>query len=139
MLGKAIALAAEKFKFKKDKGGQPYILHCLRVMDGSYGNETVKTAAVLHDILEDTDLQPSDLWEQGFSDEVVELIKVLTHRADESYDDYIKRVALNPRAAEVKRADLRDNSNITRMKGLRKKDLDRLEKYFRAYTYLSET
>lgn len=138
MLGKAIALAAEKFKHKKDKGGHPYILHCLRVMNDSHGDEAVKCAAVLHDILEDTELQPADLWKMGFTDEVISLVKILTHVPCETYDDYIKRVALYPRAAEIKRADLRDNSNITRMKGLRKKDLDRLEKYFRAYTYLSE-
>lgn len=63
---------------------------------------------------------------------------VLTHRKGVPYDDYIKMVAFNLDAVKVKLADLKDNSDITRLKGLSKKDFDRMEKYHRSFIYLSK-
>jgi hypothetical protein len=62
----------------------------------------------------------------------------LTHSPSQPYDDYIKEIAMNLDAKAVKLADLRHNTDILRLKGLRKKDFDRLEKYHRAFVYLSE-
>ena len=139
MLGKAIALASKAFQDKRDNGGQPYILHCLRLMDNLHTNdEELKIIAVLHDVPEDTEIKLEHLRRYGFSDRVLEAVKLLTHDDPNlSYDDYIKRIGTNKDATAVKLADLIDNSNITRLKGLRKKDLERMEKYHRSFIYLS--
>lgn len=72
-----------------------------------------------------------------FTDRIVNTVRILTHDKSFPYDDYIKQISLNEDAKKVKLADLKDNSDITRIKGLRKKDLDRIEKYHRAFVYLS--
>lgn len=140
-LALAIKIAASAFLMKEDKAGKPYILHCLRVMHKLHSDdEELNIIAVLHDLLEDA----PDLWSidalrtRGFSERVVQALYLLTHKKGVSYEDYIKAIATNPDAVKVKLADLRDNSNITRLKGLRKKDFDRMEKYHKAYTYLSD-
>lgn len=140
-LAKAIAITAKAFEKKMDKGGKPYILHCLRVMYAiQHLGEEAMQAAVMHDLIEDCPQEWSyeRLIDQGFSYMVVETVSQLTHDKSESYDDYIKRIATHPWAKEIKKADLRDNSDITRMKDVRKKDFDRLEKYHRSYKYLSD-
>jgi (p)ppGpp synthase/HD superfamily hydrolase len=139
MLAKAIAIASTAFEDKVDKGGSPYILHCLRVMDAvEHLGEEAEIVAILHDLIEDTDWTAEMLIEAGFTRPTVEMIKMMTHAEGEPYDDYIARVALNKITRRVKMADLKDNSNIHRMKGLREKDFKRLEKYFRSYAYLKE-
>lgn len=144
MLGKAIALASEAFKNTKDKGGQPYILHCLRVMDNLHTkDEDLKIIAVLHDYIEDNFEEDPEralkiLSEYGFSMRVVQALNLLTHRKLTPYDDYIKAISFNTDATKVKLADLKDNSDITRLKGLTKKDFDRMEKYHRSFIYLSK-
>lgn len=140
MLGTAIALAAEVFVGKTDKGGKPYILHCLHVMNAveALGVEA-QIAAVLHDVIEDTDITAEVLRDQyGFDERTVKRVVMLTHSCDESYDEYIKRVSIDNITRAIKMADLRHNSDITRMKGLREKDFARIEKYHRAYAYLKE-
>lgn len=142
-LGKAIAIASEAFKNKIDKGGKPYILHCLWVMNAvRHLGEVAMICAVLHDLVEDCEEDGytfAFLREQGFSNEVLVILTFLTHdKKKTSYDEYIKGIALNYLAKEIKKRDIEHNSKITRLKGLRKKDLDRLEKYHRAYIYLSE-
>lgn len=141
MLGIAIAIASEAFKDKTDKGGQPYILHCLRVMNGvNQKDSELMQIAVLHDLFEDTSYTEEDLNKLGFSDRVVHGIFTLTHKVADntSYEDYIKLISNNKDAVAVKLSDLVDNSNITRLKGLRKKDFERMEKYNKAFVYLSE-
>lgn len=66
-------------------------------------------AAVLHDAIEDTDLELADLTEAGYSAEIVAAVDSLTHRAMDSYEHYIDRVAANEIARPVKVADLREN------------------------------
>lgn len=137
-LATAIKIASAAFESKEDKGGQPYILHCLHVMHNiDPKDEDLRIIAVLHDLVEDTDWGLVDLKHAGFSMRVISAVNALTHKSDESYDAYIKRISLNEDARKVKLADLRHNSDIHRMKGLRKKDFDRLEKYHKAYAYLN--
>ena len=143
MLGKAIALAAKVFENSKDKGGQPYILHCLRVMDNLHtDDEELKIIAVLHDVPEDDPADADHVLRElrmlGFSDRVIKSLNLLTHRKETTYDDYIKAISFNVDATKVKLADLKDNSDITRLKGLSKKDFDRMEKYHRSFIYLSK-
>lgn len=136
----AIAIASISFLGKFDKGGNPYILHCLFVMNEvKYTNdEDVMIAAVLHDLIEDTDWTTDDLLDLGFSEKVVVLLNRLTHWPEDSYDKYLDGMKGTPDAVKIKLADLKHNSMITRMKGLREKDFKRLEKYCRAYSMLKE-
>lgn len=135
----AISIVAQAFVGKSDKGGHPYVLHCLHVMNQmDPGDAELRCIAVLHDLVEDTTWTIEDLRKLGFSERVLIGVDTLTHKNDMPYDDYIKLIAMYPDARKVKLADLKHNSDITRMKGLRKKDFDRLEKYHRSFAYLSE-
>jgi (p)ppGpp synthase/HD superfamily hydrolase len=138
LLGKAIAIAAEAFKDKTDRGGQPYILHCLYVMNGvSHLGEDAMIAAVLHDLIEDCPGWNLDLLRGcGFNDNVIYAIRLLTHEEDIEYMDYIKMMSFSPVSTAIKMKDIEHNSMVSRLKGLSKKDFDRLEKYATAYTYL---
>lgn len=141
LLAKAIFVASEAFKDKLDKGGKPYILHCLHVMNEvAHLGEVAMICAVLHDIVEDCEKNGYTfdyLREQGFYQEIITILELLTHREETPYMDYIKALSVHHIAKEIKKKDLKHNSDITRMKDIRKKDFDRLEKYFIAYKYLS--
>lgn len=139
MLAQAIAIAATAFENKCDKGGQPYILHCLFVMNQMPADDhELMAIAVLHDVVEDTSYTLTDLRELGFSERIIDGVKTLTHIDCVPYMNYIKSIALNTDARLVKMADLQHNSDIMRMKGLRKKDFERLEKYHTAMAYLKD-
>lgn len=137
MLDKAIRIASVAFEDIKDKGGKPYILHCLWVMDRvRHLGYKYMIVAVLHDLLEDTRWTTIDLIQEGFDPELVEAIDVLTKRPKQIYTDYIKLVKSNKFAREVKLRDLEHNSKITRLKGISKKDTQRMVKYNKAYLTL---
>lgn len=137
LLGIAIALAASMHQEQFDRGGLPYILHCLTVMHKVKSDDHwVKQVAVMHDIVEDTSVTLEQLTEMGFHKDVVEAIGLLTHKEGESYEDYIEGISKNKIARVVKMADLRHNSDITRLKGVSMKDIVRMEKYHRAYLLL---
>lgn len=138
MLAKAISIAAQAFEGRTDKGGHPYILHCLRVMNGVEGFER-KAIAVLHDVLEDCpEWSPKKFYEAGLSDRIVlGCVRMKHDKGTHSYEDYIKGISLDEDCTAIKLKDLEDNSNITRLKGLTKKDFDRIEKYHRWFVYLS--
>ena len=138
-LATAIFIAAQGFKDKTDKAGEPYILHCLRVMNDLHTrDEELQSIAVLHDCVEDKVTTIKELIEIGFSDRVIKALMLLTHDKNVPYMDYIKQLAHNEDARFVKLADLKDNSDITRLKGLTLSDFKRMEKYHIAYTYLSK-
>ena len=139
-LNKAIAIASKAFENTNDKGGEPYILHCLRVMNGvNHLGMLAMICAVLHDLIEDCpEWTFEKLRAEGFSEEVVIILQLLTHRKETDYMDYIRAISIHPIAKAIKRSDLVDNSQITRLKGLRAKDHKRIEKYFTAYEYLKD-
>lgn len=138
-LDRAIAIASTGFVDRYDKAGEPYILHCIRVMEGLHNADYKrKIIAILHDAIEDRILTMEQLiHEHRASKRIVDALTLLTHDKNIPYDEYIKRLSHNEDARLVKLSDLKDNSNIMRLKGLTKKDFDRMEKYHRAYTYLS--
>lgn len=131
MLEKAIMLATEAHKGQKDKGGKCYILHALRVML-CFEKEEQQIVAVLHDVLEDTEINEEYLRNAGFSKNVVETVVCLTKKQHENYFDYIERVKQNDIARMVKLADLQDNMNLKRIKNITQKDIERIEKYKKA-------
>lgn len=134
-LATAIAITSNGFKNKTDKAGKPYILHCLRVMFNlNSDDEELNSVAVMHDCVEDNICTIDDLFNYGFSIKVITSINFLTHHKNVPYQEYIKALANDEYARKVKLADLKDNSDITRLKGLGKKDFDRMEKYHIAYS-----
>ena len=136
MLGRAIEIAASAHAGQVDKGGKAYILHPLWVMDRvRHLGEDYMIVAVLHDVIEDSEWTLTDLIKEGFDPNVRYALSLLTHDPADQYDDYIRKIATDPIAKAVKLCDLEHNTKLTRLKGLRKKDFDRLEKYHRAYTY----
>lgn len=139
-LGLAINIASNAHLGQMDKGGNPYILHPLWVMHKvRHLGIKYMIVAVLHDAVEDTDVTYEELRSKGFNFEVIEALKLLDHSDDSvPYEDYIEKLATNCIAREVKLRDLEHNSKITRLKGLRQKDFERLVKYQKAYSYLKE-
>lgn len=134
-LERAIAIAAIAHEGQVDKAGAPYVLHPLRMMLAVTTPEA-RIAAVLHDVVEDTPVTLEQLRADGFSAAVVEAVEALTKRQDEDYETFIRRVAPNPIAREVKLADLRDNADLTRIAEPTEKDRARVEKYRRAMAIL---
>jgi (p)ppGpp synthase/HD superfamily hydrolase len=132
----AVSIAARAHRGQKDKAGAPYLLHPLRMML-RMDTEAAMMAAVLHDVVEDTEWTLERLREAGFSEEVLEAVDCLTHREGESYQQFVERVRTNPIARQVKIADLEDNMNVRRMNQLGPKELERMEKYHRAWRVLT--
>jgi (p)ppGpp synthase/HD superfamily hydrolase len=134
----AITLATEAHRGQPDKNGAPYILHPLRVMTRMQ-SEPDKIVAVLHDVVEDTPVTIQVLKEKGYSQEVTEAIDCLTKRkGKETYDEFIERCRSNPIALKVKIADLEDNMDIRRLDVLTEEDLERLNRYLKAWRYLTK-
>ena len=132
---RAMNIAYQAHHGQFDKSGVPYIFHpdhLAEQMDDEYS----ACAALLHDVAEDTDITLTEL-ATDFPQEVVNAVKLLTHSDDEDYFDYVRRVKSDPVARKVKLADLRHNSDASRLPG--KHDactLSRLEKYRKAITIL---
>ena len=130
-LERAIVIAAEAHAGQMDKAGAPYVLHPLRMMLRlSTSDEMI--AAVLHDVVGDCGLSLEMLRADGFSEQVLEAIDSVTRRAEESYEEFVLRAASNSIGRRVKLADLRDNSDLSRIKHPTARDYARVEKYRRA-------
>lgn len=140
ILAKAISFAAQKHENQKDKGGHAYILHPLRMMMRlRTSDEELMAIAVLHDVVEDCKVSWGDLEALGMTPRIILALKFLTKQNGEAYEQFIDRILLNHDAMLVKREDLRDNSDITRLKGIEQKDVDRMRKYMEAFTKLDIT
>lgn len=138
-LGTAINIASNAHLGQFDKGGTPYILHPLWIMHKiRHLGEKYMIVAILHDVPEDTQITIEILKDFGFNFEIIEALKLLTHDLSIPYMEYIEKLATNDIARQVKLRDLEHNSKITRLKGLRDKDFERLKKYQIAYNYLKE-
>ncbi len=119
-----------------DKAGAPYILHPLRVMLKQETTEE-RIAAVLHDVVEDSDITLEDLRNEGFSEAVVDAVDAVTMRTGESYTEFVLRATLNPIGRRVKLADLEDNSDLSRISHPTEEDYERLAKYQKAIELIS--
>ena len=135
-LERAIEIAIRAHKGQVDKAGRPYILHPIRLM---LKMDTLPEmiAAVLHDTVEDSDVTLEMLAQEGFAAEIVEAVRCLTRRPAESYERFILRAKGNPIARNVKRADLEDNMNVSRLDAISQKDFERLRKYHEAWRMLA--
>jgi len=134
-LQRALEIAVDAHKKQKQKDGSPYAFHPLRLAL-SLPDDEQKIVALLHDVVEDTNLTFEDLVAEGFSDTVLAALRLLTHDDGSPYDEYVERLASNPLARAVKLADLTDNMDIKRIPQPTERDFARIEKYHRAWTRL---
>lgn len=142
----------EAFKGKVNRGGAEYYTHLYRVSIGVYRSLIPKSPSeynktgymcecigLIHDLVEDCpewtfDRVKSEL---DATDEEIEILKLLTRDKGSDYEEYINRISQNKYATIIKIADLEDNMNISRLKVLTDKDIERLKKYHKSYIYLS--
>ena len=135
---KAMALAVKAHEGQTDRSGLPYVLHPVIVADHVEGGELEVCAALLHDVVEDTDTTFDDLSQAGIPEPVIEALRLLTHDKSMPYMDYVAAIKANPIATAVKRADLTHNMQTERLDEVTDEDLERLAKYKQAYRLLSE-
>ncbi len=137
LTAKALNTAYTAHMGQTDRSGIPYIFHPYHVAEQMETEETT-AIALLHDVCEDTDITPEQLLEMGFPENVVEGVRAMTHKKDEDYFDYIRRIKSNPAAVAVKLADLRHNSDTSRLSTVTEKDIARLKKYRQAERILTD-
>jgi (p)ppGpp synthase/HD superfamily hydrolase len=134
MLDKALLIATNAHHGQFDKGGTPYILHPLKVMHYLKSmDEELMCMALLHDVVEDTNVTYVELREQGISERVIAALKCLTKQPGQTLEEYKEVIFSSTDAMKVKMADLRHNSDIRRLKGVTEKDLARMAKYHLFY------
>ena len=134
---KALKLCFEAHKEQVDKTGLPYVFHPFHLAE-EMDDEISTVCALLHDVVEDTDMTLSDLEEMGFPREVTEVLSLLTHESHIPYFDYVKALSKNPTAKKVKIADLKHNSDLTRLDTVDEYALTRNQKYATALKILTE-
>ena len=135
LLSKMLHLAVNSHHNQFDKSGMPYILHPIAVMQMVGNDEELQCIALAHDLVEDCDVTLEQLSAE-FTPRIVEAVGCLTKIPGESFDEYKARVKSNPDAVLVKIADLRHNSDITRLKGVTDKDIKRMAEYHTLYVEL---
>ncbi|MGN0006255.1 MAG: GTP pyrophosphokinase [Candidatus Gastranaerophilaceae bacterium] len=138
MTKKALKLSFEAHKNQVDKSGMPYVYHPFHLAE-QMSDEDKTIVALLHDVVEDTDYTLDDLSLMGFSDAIIEVISLMTHDKNTTYIDYIVHISKNSIAKAVKLADLKHNSDLTRLDVVTDKDLNRVEKYKKAIVLLEES
>lgn len=138
MTKKALKLCFETHKEQTDKSGMPYVFHPFHLAEQMSDEETT-VVALLHDCIEDSDRTLDDLREMGFGEKIIEAIALMTHDPDVPYMDYVAQIKANPIARTVKLADLRHNSDMSRLDSITPYDQERAEKYKKAIELLEGT
>lgn len=133
---KALKLCFEAHKEQMDKSGMPYVFHPFHLAE-QMNDEVTTIVALLHDVVEDTDYTLNDLQNMGFGKDVIDALALLTHDPDVPYMDYVSKIKENPIAKAVKLADLKHNSDISRVDVVDEKVLKRREKYQKALQLLN--
>ena len=132
---KALKLCFEKHKDQVDKTGLPYVFHPFHLAE-QMDDEVSTICALLHDVVEDTNTTFEDLENLGFPKEVIDVLKLLTHSENVPYMDYVKNLSHHKTAVKVKMADLKHNSDLTRLDVIDEYAVKRSEKYKEALAYL---
>ena len=133
----ALKLCFEAHKEQVDKSGMPYVFHPFHLAEQMNTEETT-IVALLHDLVEDTDYTIEDLIDMGFDKSITDAIALMTHADNVAYMDYVRAIKDNPIAKTVKLADLKHNSDLTRLETVDEKALSRREKYLKAIAILQE-
>lgn len=134
----AMTIACAAHQGQVDKAGYPYIHHPFHVAE-QMTDEFACAAALLHDVVEDSDWTLAQLKEAGIPNPVLEALALLTHNDGTTYLDYVRRLRGNPIARAVKLADLRHNSDTSRLDEVTDRDLSRLKRYRKAMALLTES
>ncbi len=134
---KAMKLCFESHKEQKDKTGLPYVFHPFYLAT-QMNDEYSCVVALLHDVVEDSDVSFEDLEAWGFPKEVIAALKLLTHDKDVDYMEYVKNITTNDIALKVKIADLKHNSDLSRLDVVDERALKRQEKYKKALKLIKE-
>lgn len=151
---KAMKIAFEAHKNQVDKSGIPYIYHPIHLAE-QMNDEATTCVALLHDVVEDTDITFEDLQMEGFSDEIMEALRLLTFDKTDLFEkdvkcfdlkylkelkrqDYISGIRKNDIACAVKLCDLEHNRDLTRLDTISEKDKERVKKYENEWLYLKE-
>ena len=138
-LQRAIEIALEAHKGALDKGGNPYILHPLRLML-QMDSEEEMIVAILHDVVEDSEKWCFDkLQAEGFSKKIINSLRSITkENENEDYEKFIDRSIRDKIGRKVKIADISDNLDISRLKEVTDKDILRINKYKKALEKLKQ-
>ena len=134
----ALRIAIKAHEGQKDKSGHEYIMHPIRVAERC-SDPRAKIVALLHDTIEDTEVTVEYLRKEGFPEEIINGILSVTKRDGESYENFVRRAAENEIGTIVKKADLEDNMDISRLPEITDKDIERLRKYLKAWKFLNNT
>ena len=131
LIDKSLQIITKLFNDKLDKGNSPYVVHLLKVYSG-VNNDNEKIVALLHDVLENTDVEYNDLLEMGYNKDIADAIVILTKNKGEDYRDYIDRIikSNNKIALNVKLSDLKCNMDINRIKNPTTNDYERIHKRY---------
>ena len=132
---KAMKVCFEAHKNQVDKTGLPYVFHPFHLAE-QMDDELSTVCALLHDVVEDTDITLNDLLKMGFPNDVIDVLSLLTHDMSVPYMDYVKNLSTNPTARKVKIADLLHNSDLTRLDVIDEYAERRNKKYMEALTLL---
>lgn len=128
---KAMKLCFKAHKDQVDKSGMPYVFHPFHVAE-QMTDEVTTIVALLHDVVEDTDYTLEDIAAEGFGEDILKAVALMTHEDDVPYLDYVAKLKDNPIARAVKLADLAHNSDLSRIGEIDEETKRRLEKYKKA-------
>ena len=131
----AIKISFDAHKDQVDKTGLPYVYHPFHLAE-QMDDENSTCVALLHDVIEDTDMTFEELIEYGFNDEIINALRLLTHDPSVPYMDYVAKIKENELATKVKLADLRHNFDLTRLDKVDEYVVERNNKYLKAIEYL---
>ena len=136
MVDLALSIARKAHEGQLDKAGVDYIEHPIYVAS-QVDTEEEKAVALLHDVIEDSPVSAEGLLQAGLPETVVTAVQVLTKKKEQDYQKYLETVKKNPLARVVKLADLKHNSDLSRLSSITEKDRERLKKYKKAIDFLS--
>ena len=127
---KALQIMFDAHKDQLDRAGAPYVFHPFHLAE-QMPDEISVAAALLHDVVEDSGMTFDTLAMQGISEEVIDILRLLTHDPAMPYMDYVHKIKLsgNPRAIQIKLADLNHSADPTRLHEMTPDDLKRFQKY----------
>lgn len=131
---RALFIAKKCHKNKLDLSNKPYINHPIHVSKCVKGKK-LKIVALLHDVLEDSNIKLSYL-QKYFSKDICDALQILTKCKNEEYSHYIYKVSKCELAKQVKIKDLEHNMSVSRLEKITRKDIERIKKYLLAYRFL---
>ena len=134
----ALKLCFEAHKDQIDKSGMPYVFHPFHLAE-QMADENTTIVALLHDVIEDTEYTLDDLRNFGFAEDVLSAISLMTHADDVPYMEYVVKIKTNPIAKAVKLADLKHNSDMSRLDRITQTDEERAKKYKQAIELLENS